>query len=164
MARRISFAVLALGLVLIAGVSVGVSAAKTQNAKRIVQSAARATSKVVKIKGVTINVEIADTAAARERGLSGRASLGANQGMLFLFDEPDYYGFWMPDMKFNIDIVYIHDDKIVEIAENLPAPKVGEDPATYFPRNAAERVLEVNAGVVKANSWKMGDAVQISSL
>ena len=164
MARMIAFSVLALGLVLIAGVSVGVSASKTQNVKRIVQNAARTTSKAVKIKGVTINVEIADTAAARERGLSGRASLAVNRGMLFLFDKPDYYGFWMPNMKFNIDIVFIRDDKIVEIVENLPAPKMGEEPATYFPRNAADRVLEVNAGTAKVKNWKAGDAVLMAGL
>jgi len=118
----------------------------------------------VRISTTTIMTQVVSTPADRARGLSGRASLAANHGMLFLFDKADYYGFWMPDMKFNLDIVFIRDGKIVDLVENLPAPLAGQAPETYFPRAAADRVLEVNAGTVKAGNWKIGEAALITSL
>ncbi|MDZ4285370.1 MAG: DUF192 domain-containing protein, partial [Candidatus Sungbacteria bacterium] len=54
----------------------------------------------VEIDGTTIAVELATTSAAVAKGLSGRASLEQDRGMLFIFSRPDRYRFWMPNMHF----------------------------------------------------------------
>jgi uncharacterized membrane protein (UPF0127 family) len=98
----------------------------------------------IKANGQTINAQTAQTEQEREKGLSGKACLGPNQGVLFVFDKPAGYAFWMKDMKFNIDIVWISPDKkVIYKKENL-------SPATY-PHSftnpvPAKYVLEVAAG------------------
>ena len=64
----------------------------------------------------TFFMEIANTDASRERGLSSHTALLDNQGMLFIFDKPGNYGFWMKDMIFPIDILWIDANfKIIDI-------------------------------------------------
>src|SRR5690349_20381775 len=57
-----------------------------------------------------IFVSLADTDATREQGLSGALGLGTTEGMLFLFDYPGRPAFWMKDMLFSIDIIWISQD------------------------------------------------------
>src|SRR4026208_1251957 len=73
----------------------------------------------VTINGHTLNIEIAQTQIEREKGLSGRDTLPENSGMLFVFDKPDYYAFWMKDMKFPLDFIWIRDQKVVQITEGV---------------------------------------------
>jgi uncharacterized membrane protein (UPF0127 family) len=105
-----------------------------------------------------IDAEIADTAARKQRGLSGRASLGASEGMLFPYDEPGLHGFWMPDMHFDIDIVWIRAGRIVDVT-----PRVSKDDprAIHRPREAADLVLELPAGTAEHRGFRVGDAVQV---
>lgn len=109
---------------------------------------------------VKVKVEIADNAAEMQKGLSNRESLGKNKGMLFVFAEPGQAAFWMKDMEFPLDIIWIQNDKIVDIAPNLP-PLAGEYVSTYQPRVPANYVLEVNAGFAKEHGIKIGDKVDI---
>src|SRR3989338_3180334 len=62
--------------------------------------------KYVKIVGQNIKVDLALTMLEQAQGLSGREVLGENEGMLFVFDTPGKYSFWMKDMKFAIDIIW----------------------------------------------------------
>lgn len=114
----------------------------------------------VKIGNVTIEVEVADTPLAREKGLSGRESLEENRGMLFVFPKKGYYSFWMKEMNFPIDIIWIADDKIVDIAPSVPT-LAGEFLKTYQPKEPVNFVLEVNAGFSESHSLKVGDRVEI---
>src|SRR5512136_601336 len=74
----------------------------------------------VMVGGVRFEVEVAQTPGTREKGLSGRTGLVDGQGMLFVFDKPDRYMFWMKDMLFPIDIIYIRGGRIVDMALDLP--------------------------------------------
>src|SRR5687768_2066853 len=71
--------------------------------------------------GTTVTLEIADTEAERQRGLMHRESLAAQAGMLFVFDKPGFYPFWMQNCRIALDIVWL-DDKfnVVSIAESVP--------------------------------------------
>jgi uncharacterized membrane protein (UPF0127 family) len=108
-------------------------------------------------------VEIADDAGKRERGLSGREELGKNEGMLFIFSNQRRQTFWMKEMMFAIDIVFINNGRVIEMVENVLAPKEGEDGRriTASSKNPAEWVLEVNSGWAEKNGIKVGDAVQL---
>lgn len=115
---------------------------------------------IVSVNGHNYLAQIAKTDQERERGLSDRESLGAGQGMLFVFDKPDAYGFWMKDMKFPLDIIWINGNTVVDIKSNLPPE--GHSPALiYKPQAPADYVLEINQGEVEKNGFKIGDKVEI---
>jgi uncharacterized membrane protein (UPF0127 family) len=107
-----------------------------------------------------IKVEIADTLEEIRNGLSNRESLDDDRGMLFVFAEPGEPAFWMKDMKFPIDIIWIQNDRVVDIAPNLPVV-AGEFLSTYTPREPANYVLEVNAGFAAEHRIEVGDKVDI---
>ena len=90
-----------------------------------------------------ISLEIADTQEKRVQGLSGRESL--NGGLLFVFDESSKQNcFWMKDMKFSIDMVWLDESKkIVTIAENVSPDTY---PRIFCPNVSARYGLEVEAG------------------
>src|SRR3989344_7332267 len=69
--------------------------------------------KYVKIAGQEVKVELALTPEEQTQGFSGRSGLGENEGMLFVFDTPGKYGFWMKDMLFPIDIIWLAPDSRV---------------------------------------------------
>lgn len=105
-----------------------------------------------------LRVELADTAAKRQEGLSGRDNLKENTGMLFVFDVPGEYGIWMKDMKFPIDIIWTQNDKIIDIIPNVSPD---DQETTYYPREEANFVLEMNAGFVEENDIELGGNVDI---
>lgn len=110
----------------------------------------------------TFSVTLARTDAEKNQGLSGKQSLQKNSGMLFLFSSPDYYSFWMKDMKFPLDIIYIQNNKIVTIFQNVPAPSSQNLQAQlpiYKPTVPADRVLEINAGLANIYNFHVGDTV-----
>ncbi len=113
---------------------------------------------------VKISVEIADDEKERKKGLGEKESLGQKEGMLFIFPEASSnIVFWMKDMKFPIDIIWINGNKIIKIDKNVqPEPGVSENNLKrYYPENPANFVLEVNAGFTDRNSISPGDEVQI---
>lgn len=115
---------------------------------------------VVKIGKNVIEVEVAATPTAQFKGLSWRKSLEENKGMLFVFGSPSFYAFWMKDMMFPIDIIWIAGDEIVDISRNLPPARENFMP-TYTPAEPANYVLEVNAGWADRHGIKIGDKVKI---
>lgn len=116
-------------------------------------------SALVRIGSALIHAEVADTPAVRERGLSGHAPLSANEGMLFVFDKEDEHGFWMKDMLFSIDIIWIDSNyTIVSIKENA-APE--SYPDVFYPSSPAKYVLEVRAGFVSTHGIAEGARVVV---
>src|SRR3989344_7759864 len=120
---------------------------------------------VVTVRGNEFDVFIADTAALRAQGLSGRESLRGDEGMFFIFDSPARQSFWMRDMKFPIDIVWISGERVVDISKNVPIPAPGTSLfslPTYSPKEPIDRVLEVNAGMADRLGIQAGDVVHFS--
>jgi len=116
------------------------------------------TSRVlVKIGDVEIDAELATTSAARQKGLSGRLSLGADEGMLFVFPDPHTPRFWMPDMHFPLDIIWINNGAVVDIDEFVTNEFDPKNPKYYTPSEPIIFVLEVNAGFVQKNGIAVGD-------
>jgi len=111
-----------------------------------------------------VEVEVADTAEAMEEGLSGRELLDEGRGMLFVFPSDAAYGFWMKDMQFALDIVWLDaSGRVVYLQENLPPCTPGNCPV-YKPGQSARYVLEVNAGFVASHGIKPGTALTLPSL
>ncbi len=116
-------------------------------------------SSTIQLNDRIIRVEIADTPEERERGLSGKGGLAEDEGMLFVFDSDGRYAFWMKDMKFAIDILWIsHDGAIVHIEKGV-APETY--PHTFAPRREARYVVELPAGFVEKHDVHVGDIVRL---
>ncbi len=111
----------------------------------------------LKISNKTIQVDLADTPATREQGLSGRVALAPDHGMLFVFENSDKYGFWMNEMNFSIDIIWIDEAKrVVHIEKNVSPESF---PKIFTPTEPAKYVLEVSAGFSDLNGLMVGDPV-----
>lgn len=112
------------------------------------------------INQVALNLEIADEPSEITVGLGGRDHLPDDAGMLFIMPEPIVPSFWMKDMKFPIDFIWIDEQQtIVAIT-----PSIGVDsfPIVFSPPSAVKYVLEVNAGVSAHHGWLPGDQVELS--
>lgn len=103
-------------------------------------------------------VESADTPILRSKGLSGRENLAENRGMLFTFDMPGVYSFWMKGMKFPLDIIWIKGERIIGFSENI-SPDNSRPSIIYNPPDVVDKVLEINAGLVEKFGIKVGDRI-----
>ena len=112
----------------------------------------------------TFSLTVAATDKEKQIGLSKKESLEKNEGMLFLFDSPQYYSFWMKEMEFALDILWIRDGVVVDITRNIPVP--GQDVSLselkrYSADEPFDMVLELNAGYADAHNIEEGDAVNV---
>ncbi|MCX6792030.1 MAG: DUF192 domain-containing protein [Candidatus Gottesmanbacteria bacterium] len=113
------------------------------------------------INGQEIRLMLAVTEAEKEKGLGYRDALAAGSGMLFVYDHPDRYGFWMKGMRFPLDFIWINGNKVADISQNIPQPvNDTAQPVSLAPKVPADKVLEVNAGVIQSLGIRVGDLVQ----
>lgn len=120
-------------------------------------------TKELKVGSSTFRVEIRDTPKERAQGLSGRPPLDPGHGMLFLFDEPDIQRFWMKDMKFALDFVWIRGGVVVELTEGVPPPTKDQPiPRVIAPKQFVDQVLEIPAGSIKNMKIRIKDPVIIN--
>ena len=113
----------------------------------------------IKIGNIQFKTEIAANAEQWQQGLSDRQTMCGDCGMLFIFPDKKSKQFWMKDMKFPLDIIWISDSRVVGVSRKLPAPKAGELPLIIDSPKAVNWVLEVNAEAAK--SIKEGDKVEL---
>ncbi|MFZ5376345.1 MAG: DUF192 domain-containing protein [Patescibacteria group bacterium] len=107
----------------------------------------------IKLGKQVIEVEVANTDTSRTQGLSDRQEIGSD-GLLFVFDKPDQYRFWMKQMRFGLDFIWLADQKIVEITRDVPPPVEGQQLQfldIYQPAVPADMMIEVAAG--QAEKW-----------
>ncbi|OGI72922.1 hypothetical protein A3D42_01605 [Candidatus Nomurabacteria bacterium RIFCSPHIGHO2_02_FULL_41_18] len=114
----------------------------------------------VGVAGQNIKVELARTPEVQARGLSGRESLKENEGMLFVFDNLGRHGFWMKDMNFPIDIIWISEDKKVVYIKKDAKPH--SYPEIFAPDEDALYALEVVFGFSDKYGLKEGDSVEFA--
>jgi len=106
-----------------------------------------------------IKVAVANTPALQALGLGNRDGLTTDEGMLFVFPTAKRYGFWMKDMHFSIDMIWITaDDKIEYMAQNVAPDTYPED---FVPPAPALYVLEVPAGYAQSHNFNLGDMAQL---
>lgn len=106
-----------------------------------------------------ITVEIADTPETRERGLSGRAAVPSDYGMLFVFPNKDLHGFWMKDMLVSIDILWLSDDGTIIGMQESVSPETYPD--AFYPPEPVRYVLETRVGEAARQGWSIGSRVPI---
>jgi hypothetical protein len=111
--------------------------------------------KTVALGSGVFSLELADTPQKRALGLSGREKLDSDKGMLFVFEKEGRYSFWMKDMKFPLDIIWLDKNlKVVEIKENVQPESF---PAAFTSKTKALYVIELNGGVAQKYNIKVGE-------
>lgn len=116
------------------------------------------TVSTIKVGDESIRIEIADTDAERAQGLSGRAMLEESHGLLFVFENPGMYGFWMKDMLFPIDIIFLDVNlKVINVYEGVEPSTF---PTLFYPLVHTKYVLEINSG--EASRVGIDTGVQVS--
>lgn len=122
-------------------------------------------TKTVQVNQKVFTVDVVTSQKDQEKGLSGRNNLASDHGMLFVFNPPTRVSFWMKDMHFPLDLIFITNGKIVNIFQNVPFPKPNTPDTSlpvYTPDSAIDHVLEINAGSAKKYNIKIDDSVSYS--
>lgn len=116
-------------------------------------------STVMHIGDIPLHVDVANTDASRQRGLSGTEELAATNGMLFIFEESDYHGIWMKDMKYSIDVIWINEDlEVIGVTENLTPDSY---PRVFEPPQRALYAVETNEHFAESFGIRVGDTVTL---
>lgn len=112
-------------------------------------------------------ISIERTEKEMEQGLSGTQYMADNNGMLFDFGSGASVtpSFWMKDMDFDLDFIWIKNNTVIGITPNVPAPPENlkskiESLSLYPPPSPVDSALEVNAGWAEKNHIRVGDVVK----
>ncbi|OGF27832.1 hypothetical protein A2331_07040 [Candidatus Falkowbacteria bacterium RIFOXYB2_FULL_34_18] len=127
--------------------------------KSIAPTMSKIDTPYIVINDITIPVELAVDQEKQWQGLSKREFLKETDGMLFVFPRKQIRSFWMKDMNFPLDIIWISDNKIIKIDKDLQPE--GENPKNkYQTIQRVDKVLEVNSGFTDKYKIKAGDEVK----
>ena len=100
------------------------------------------------------NVEVARTEEEKVKGLQEKESLGEDEGMLFVYDEPQEIAFWMKDTAIPLDIVFMDEDgEVISVKQGQPYDE------TLLEEDGVMYVLEVNqnSGIQPGDELDMED-------
>ncbi|MBI2442931.1 MAG: DUF192 domain-containing protein [Candidatus Levybacteria bacterium] len=114
------------------------------------------------IGGQTFTLMVADTEREKGIGLSEKKSLAKNSGMIFPYDKKTTPTFWMRNMDFPIDILFVSDGKIVTLYKNVKPPTGNQNLELYRPKVPIDSVIEIGGGVSDQYKVKEGDSVQVT--
>lgn len=111
----------------------------------------------IRVGGVLLKVEIADTPLSRQRGLMFRENLPEDEGMLFVFERVDYLSFWMKNTLIPLSIAFIDaEGKIVQMEDMEPL----DEQTHHRSVRPALYALEVNQGWFERHGVQIGDRVE----
>ncbi len=118
----------------------------------VIQDEVKFSHKIIKLDDVFLDVQIADNDSSRVRGLMFQEQLSFDEGMLFIFDKPDLYSIWMPNMKFYLDVIWFDSEgHVVHIEENIRPCQTALEIQTcpdISPNGNSLYILEVTSGFV----------------
>ncbi len=113
-------------------------------------------------KSGVLTVELANSVAEQAQGLSDRPSLAPDRGMLFTFATDTMPSFWMKDMNFPIDMIWLSAaGEIKDLDTNVSTSTY---PQTFAPKTPVRYVLEVNANYAREHNLNLGDFIHFSAL
>jgi len=108
----------------------------------------------------TVRVRIADTPQQRYVGLSETASLGPDEGMLFVHDEAATHAYVMRNMSFPLDILFVAPNGTITTIHHAPVPPEGQSDLRRY-EGDGQYVLEVNRGWTNRTGVSVGDRVAL---
>jgi uncharacterized membrane protein (UPF0127 family) len=100
---------------------------------------------------ISVDCEVPTTEEEKSNGLMYRDSLDVNSGIYY-----DYVdgGFWMDNVKFPIEMVFINDNEIVDIKKAK-----AYDKTSIYPSVESNGNLEVNDGFCRDNNISVGNTI-----
>ena len=108
------------------------------------------------IAGVRHELMVADTPETRATGLMHVTSLPENTGMLFVFDKPGYYPFWMKNTYLPLDLIYLNSNyRVVDLVHGMGP----ESEVRHVNKNEASFAIELNAGAIDKLGLKSNSRV-----
>ena len=110
--------------------------------------------------GEEFSVEVADTLKKRSLGLGKRTSLIKGWGMLFVFEKRKPHRFWMKDMQFPLDIIWLDNHRIVHIIHNAKPVNSRDEPEIMTSPVPVNFVLEIAAGRAAKLRLKTGQRMK----
>ena len=117
----------------------------------------------ISINGFKVLLALASTDEERIKGLSGLEKLNESEGMVFLFDQPSKQGFWMNEMRFPIDIIWLDSNsRVVHIEKNLEPCRMFFGCPVYEPQVDSLYVLELRAGFTNDHAIKNGTKINLN--
>jgi len=129
-----------------------------KNKRVVVEIPKKSQIQFIKLGDEEIKVEVVDTIESRAQGLSGKSSLEEDEGMLFVFDIAGVYPFWMKDMNFPIDIIWMDENqKVIYIKKNATPESY---PESFWPKENSKYVLEVSSMFTNKHNIKLGDKLE----
>ena len=106
-------------------------------------------------------VKICQTDEEKRQGLSGVKSMAEDEGMLFVYNTAAAYKFWMKDMNFSLDFIWIREGEVVDLSENVPVFDEDGEITRVRPGRLVDQILEVNSGFIEKNNIGVGDKVSL---
>lgn len=120
------------------------------------------TAATAEFGGVSLKIDYATTTSARQIGLGGRTSVPERYGMLFVFPENGFHGFWMKDTLVPLDMFWLDDQgQVVSIAADVATSTY---PNVFYPSKKAKYVLETAAGFARAHDITIGTPLLLKNL
>lgn len=118
---------------------------------------------ILKINDAEYTVALAQSDERKQLGLSYVESMPADHGMAFIYKDADVYPFWMKDMNFDLDFIWVKNGKVVEVTPYVSSKPLDQYKITK-PYTAVDTVIELNAGQIEANQIGVGDSVNMRYL
>ncbi len=119
------------------------------------------TQAYLQINDRCLELAVAASQEEKSEGLSGYDNLASDEGMLFVYDQPGEYGFWMKNMEFAIDIFWLtEDNEVVGVKEEAQPSSY---PQTFHPDQPAKKVVETPAGFTKTENINLGDRLNLTN-
>lgn len=111
---------------------------------------------------ITIEITIANTDETRSQGYSNHQPIGFNEGLLFVFEKPDIYPFWMKEMLFDLDFIFVKNGQIVYLLKNIKAPVNNNGQINYaISQEPFDQILEVKSGFIDKFNIQLKDRVSL---
>ncbi|OGY48441.1 MAG: hypothetical protein A3J65_00690 [Candidatus Buchananbacteria bacterium RIFCSPHIGHO2_02_FULL_45_11b] len=115
--------------------------------------------KIIRLGETEIKVKVAKTPDQQIKGFSSQDGLAEDEGLLFIYPDRQTRGIWMKEMKFDIDIIWLDDYRVIGFEEN--APFILGTSKIYYSPKPVNQILEVGAGFVKEHQIGIGQILTI---
>ena len=113
----------------------------------------------VQIGSNRYHLYVADDDSKRTKGLSYSKKLNSDEGMLFIFPTAGKFGFWMKDMNYSLDFIYLNNNQIVDTLVNITPNTF---PKVFTSDKSADKVIELNAGEVARSKLEIGSNIDLN--
>lgn len=167
MPKIISWGIISLSAMLVASCGVSLTPNPTTLVAQADETQAQSLPITAKfeIEGEVIELEVAKTPTQQAKGLMYREALPDNRGMFFPFESPRVTRFWMKNVPVALDMIFLRDGKIIEIADSVPPCNTApENCPVYGPDVLVDGVIELRSGRAKELDLTRGDNLNIELL